>query len=390
MGFKRLLAAVVVLVLSSSILLAGCGGSGGEKKAGGEGSGPGVIKIGVFGPLSGSSSIAGTRQKDGAQFAADQLNAKGGVLGKKIELIFEDDEGVPANTTNVMNKLLYKDNVLVTMGSPNSPCVLAVMDLIKKAQTPHVVPSGVAMAITHSGNPYVFRITATDEIYSRVLVDHAVKTLGLKKIAIINDTNDYGQGGMELVKKALKDNGLEPVAVEGYNKDSKDFTPQLMKVKNVAADGLVIWGMYTEGAQIVRQVKQLSLNVKVLASTGVTIGNFFELTGSSADGLIGVTGGFHKDKQDATVQQFVKDYEAKKGYKPDMNVATAYDAVMVVAKAIEKANALDKGKIKEALAGLKDFPGLTGKLTFNQYGDGGTEALLFEIQGSQTRLIQSK
>lgn len=393
--FVSLLAAAVVLAGAVS----GCSGSTKQEAPSGSNSAPAPvaqptpapkapIKIGVFGPLSGSLSIAGTHQKEGAQFAVDEINAAGGVNGYKFELLSADTEGVPANTTNVMNKFLYNDNVTVTMGSPNSPEVLAVLDLIKKAETPHVTPSGVAMAITHSNNPWVFRVTATDEVFSKKLVDYALDQLKLKKIAIIYDTSDYGQGGMTLVKAAMKAKGVDPVVAEGYNANTKDFTSQLLKFKNAGAEGIIIWGLYTEGAQIARQVKSLGLNVKVLASTGVTIGNFYELAGDAAEGLVGVTGGFHPDRTDKAAKEFMAKYKTKLNYVPDLNAVLGYDAVKVIAKAVEMAGSADKKKIRDALASIKDLQTISGPITVNKNGDGGTAANIFIVKSGKPTLVQ--
>ncbi|MCR4425268.1 MAG: ABC transporter substrate-binding protein [Firmicutes bacterium] len=346
------------------------------------------VKVGVFGPLSGSLSVAGNRQREGAQFAADEINAAGGVLGYKLELIFEDDEGVPANTVNVMNKFLYRDRVVATMGSNNSPSVLAVLDIIKRAQTPHIVPSGVAYAITHSDNPWVFRVVATDEVFTRTLVDHGVKTLGFTRFAVIHDTNDYGQGGRDFVVKWLKGHGLNPVAVEGYNRETKDFTPQLLNIKNANPQALIIWGNYTEGAQLVRQIKAMNMPFVTMVSTGVTIGNFYELAGDSANGIIGITGGWHPDRTDPEALQFIEKYKKAKGYVPDMNVACAYDAVRLLARAmIDAGTATDKAKIREALS-RATMDGITGRIAINEFGDGGTSALLFTVRNGKPVLLQ--
>jgi len=372
---SKITTAIFLIVFVLALLMTGCGKSNEP------------IKVGMFGPLSGSMSVAGQHQKDGAQFAADEINAAGGILGKQLQMIFDDTEGVPQNAVNVMNKFLYKDMVTATMGSNNSPEVLAALDLIKKAETPHIVPSGVAFAITHSGNPWVFRVTATDELFSKALVDYAVKTLQLKKYAVIYDTNDYGQGGMKLVNDFLKGHGITPVLVEGYNKGTKDFSPQLLKAKDAGADGIIVWGNYTEGAQLVRQVKELAIPGKVLVSTGVTIGNFYELAADAANGIIGVSPGFHLDRKDAKAQDFIKNYEAKKGYKPDLNVVMAYDAVKVFAKAVQDAKSADKKAIREALAKIKDFEVISGKLTFNANGDGGTATLIYTVENGKPKLL---
>lgn len=387
---KRILLFLLVALLAFAVV--GCGNKGNTGSDTNDGNNgadtlQGPIKVGLFGPLSGSMSVAGTRQKEGAEFAAKEINDAGGVLGAQIEIIAEDTEGVPQNAVNIMNKFLYKDNVTVTMGSNNSPEVLAVLDMIEKAETPHIVPSGVAYAITHSGNPWVFRVVATDEIFSKALVDYAVG-IGIEKFAVIYDTNDYGQGGLKFVNEALKANGIEAVAAEGYNAGTKDFSPQLLKAQQSGAEAIIIWGNYTEGAQLVRQIRELGIQSEVLVSTGVTIGNFYELAGDAANGIIGVTTGFHVERTDKIAQDFIKKYEDEMGYKPDLNVVMAYDAVNVLAKAVENAKSIDKKEIRDAIAGIKDLQAVSGKLTFNEFGDGGTEALIYTVEDGQQKLIQ--
>jgi len=345
-----------------------------------------VIKIGVFGPLTGTMAIGGTHQKDGVQFAVDKINEAGGLLGRKLVPIFEDTEGNAQNAINIVNKFYYKDKVFATIGSNNSPEVLAVLDMITKNETPHIVPSGVAGAITKAGCEWIFRITATDVVFSKKLVDFAINELKAKKIAIIYDTNDYGQGGRAMVTDSLNAAGLEPVVVEGYTTGTKDFSPSLLKVKTAGAEAIIIWGNYTEGAQIVRQIRELAIPVEVLLSTGVTIGNFFELAGDAADNLYGVTGGFSPARPDAVAQDFVKEFNDKVGYIPDINVVLGYDAVNVLAKAINDAGKIDKANVRDALRKIQKFETISGPVSFKENGEGGTNSLIFKIEKGKTIL----
>jgi branched-chain amino acid transport system substrate-binding protein len=394
-GWTLGLAAVLV-----ASLVAACGGAGGPSSAASgsaasttaaatsSGADKTPVKIGVFGPLSGSLAIAGQHQWDGAQLAADEINAAGGADGHPIQLLRGDTQGVPVTATDVVNRFLYQDHVTMLLGSPNSPEVLAVLDLDKQAQTPLIDPSGVALAITESGDPWVFRITATDKVFSQKLVDYATGPMKLTKIAILYDSSDYGQGGEKLVAAELQAKGLQPATVQGYNDNTNDFTSQLLAIQKSGAQAVVLWGLYTQGAQILHQMQNLGIHVPVLASSGVTIGNFFQLAGSAANGLIGVTGGFSALRTDAAAQAFVQKFQAAMHYTPDLNDALAYDAVMVAAKAVENAHSLDKQRIRDALAAIQGYAGVTGTISFNAQGDGGTSALLFRVQNGQTQLIQ--
>ncbi len=373
---KKILVSLLIFVMVITMMFSGCSNSGSDSKE----SDLKEIEIGVFGPLTGTMAIGGTRQKDGVQYAIDKINEAGGVLGAKLVPIFEDTEGNAQNAVNIMNKFLHKDKVIATIGSNNSPEVLAVLDMIAETKTPHIVPSGVAGAITQSGNEYVFRITATDVVYSKGLVDFAVNELNAKKIAIIHDTNDYGQGGKAMVTDNIKAAGLEPVVVEGYTTGTKDFSPSLLKVKSAGADAIIIWGNYTEGAQLVRQIKELSVPGEVLLSTGVTIGNFFELAGEAADNLYGISSGFSPERPDDVAQNFVKEYNDKMGYIPDINVVLAYDAINVLAKAINDAGTTDGAAVRDALSKIQGFEAISGPVSFRENGEGGTNSLVFRIE----------
>jgi len=372
------------LLVAACILIAGLFALGTAYGAPGDSE----IKIGVLGPTTGTMAIGGTHQKDGVQFAIDEINAAGGILGKKLTALYEDTEGNAQNAVNIMNKFLYKDQVTATIGSNNSPEILAVLDIIAKAKTPHIVPSGVAAGITQAGNEWVFRITATDITFSKALVDYAVKKLNASKVAIIFDTNDYGQGGRKMVEENLKANGLNAVVSEGYTTGTKDFSPILLKVKSSGADALIIWGNYTEGALLVRQIRDLNLKCNVLVSTGVTIGNFFELAGDAADNIYGVTSGFSSQRTDDIAVAFVNKFKAKRGYIPDINVVLAYDAINVLAQAIKNAGSTDKTAIRNELRKIQNFQVVSGTISFRANGEGGNGYLMLKIEKGVPKLIQ--
>jgi branched-chain amino acid transport system substrate-binding protein len=341
-----------------------------------------VLTVGVFGPLTGGMAVGGTHQKEGIEYAIQKINTAGGLCDGKYSLaaIFADTEGNPENAVTIINKLLYKDNVIATMGSNNSPEVLAVLDLIAKAKTPHIVPSGVAMAITASGNEWVSRITASDYVFTKRSAEFAVKTLGHSKIAILFDTNDYGSGGTKLLEQYLSEMGVTPVLKDSFSTGTKDFTAQLLKIKEANVEALIIWANYTEVGQLVRQMSELGIkNLDVILSTGATIGNFFELAGATANGMYGVMSGFSPARTDKTAVDFMAEYEKFYSRKPDINDVLAYDAVNVLAEAIKNTCTEDHALLQKAIRSIKDFPGVSGTITFAENGEGGTNALMIKI-----------
>ena len=354
------------------ISLCACGSGSGASKE---------ITVGVFGPLTGSMAVGGTHQRDGIQFAIDEINANGGLCGGKYTLkaIYEDTEGNSENAVTIMNKFLYKDKVDMTMGSNNSPEVLAILDMITDAKVPHIVPSAVSMAITESGSQYIFRCSSTDRLYTKTLVDYIVNELGANNIAIMYDTNDYGVGGKTLCDEYLAGYGITPVIEEGYATGAKDFSTSLLKIKSAGCQSVIIWGNYTESGQIVKQIRELDLDIDVFLSTGSTVGNFYELAGSDANGCYGVTAGFIPARTDEVAVKFKTDFQKSQNFEPDVNVVLGYDALKVYAAAIEKAGSADKEAVRQALRDLT-YEGVSGTIDFDETGDGGSATILFVIK----------
>jgi len=336
------------------------------------------IKIGWFGALSGPSAISGQDTLDGVMLAVEEVNKRGGLLGRPIEVITVDDEYTPTVSYTVVQKLLYKDEVEVVFGSNSSPCVLAEMPLLIEAKTPNIVLGATSKAITNSGNPWVFRFCSTDVIMCSQLVDYIVNEAGLKKIAIMHTLNDYGQGGLAELKLNMTKNNIEAVTVQGFNENTKDFTPQLLEVKNSGAEALIIWSMYTDAAQILRQIKTLGLSLRLFGGTGTTVGNFRELAGDACIGFVGITTGYHPSKQVPMIQTFVKNYQAKYGKVPTVNSAQGYDGILILEDAVKRAGKIDKEIIMQALLATKDFEGTCGIVTSQPNGDAGTSATIFE------------
>lgn len=369
---KRIVALLCMVAMLIGVMAA-CGQA--ADKNGAE-----VLTIGVFGPLTGTMAVGGTHQKDGIQYAIDEINANGGLCGGKYTLaaVYEDTEGNSENAVTIMNKFLYNDKVVCTMGSNNSPEVLAVLDMITESETPHIVPSGVSMAITAAGSPWVFRCTATDVLFSKKLVDYSVNTLGAANIAVMYDTNDYGVGGKNLVEQYLSEYGITPSVEEGYATGSKDFSSSLLKIKSAGCDTMILWGNYTEAGQIVKQIRELGLELNVMLSTGATIGNFYELAGADATGCYGVTSGFSTGRTDEVAVAFMNKYAETHDYGADVNVVMAYDATMVLAAAIEAAGSAENTAIQEALRNIT-YEGISGTIDFNDIGEGGSTTLIYVI-----------
>lgn len=344
------------------------------------------IKIGILGPMTGPGSLMGQGQRDGALMVFDKINAEGGIKGRKIDPIVMDDQAQISLGINAAKKLVYKDEVLAVIGTPNSPVCLATMPITQEAKTPQIV-FGVAPKITQMGDPWFIRVTPSDSILAENFVNFVTQELKIKKLAVFHDSSDYGKGGLSAVENKLKEYNLAPVIVESFNVGDKDFSAQLNKIKNAGVGGVFLWGLYVEGAQIVTQAKQLGLSMPFFASSGVLQGAFLELAGEAAEGLYVVTY-FSLENPAKDVQEFIRTYREKFQRDPTPTSGLAYDGANVLVEAINQFGT-DKDKIMKALRSLKDYKGVTGRLTSDDTGQAGRSAIIMQIKDKQAGVVWS-
>ena len=374
MNSIKLLKAVLIV----SALLGFCGEALSQSK--------GPIKLGSLSALTGVGSQMGQSQRDALVMVFDKIKASGGINGQKVDLFIEDDQLQPTVAVNAAKKLVYKDEVLVVFGTPNSPTALASLEVTMEGKVPQLV-FGVAPKITQMNNPWVLRVTPVDSILAGHLINFAVKEKKNQKLAILHDSTDYGKGGMTSAVEALEKNGLKPVLVETYNNDDVDFSSQLNKIKNSGANGMIIWGLHVQGAQIMNQAKKLGVNLPIFGSSGILQGNFLELAKDSAEGVYLVSY-FSLDNPDTRVQGFVKEYREKFKYDPTPVSGLAYEAGNLVASAIKKVGQ-DRGKIMAELKSIKDYMGVTGRLTSDDKGEMGRGGIIVQIKSNKAVTIWS-
>ncbi|HHV79857.1 MAG TPA: ABC transporter substrate-binding protein [Firmicutes bacterium] len=331
-------------------------------------SAPKEVKIGLVVPLSGGSAGPGINLQRGVMLAAEDMNAKGGIKGMQVKVLSEDDESNPVKTVNAVKKLIYEDKAVVVIGSNASSCTLAAMDVAAKAKVPLITPSSSSDEITRQGNKYIFRVTASNSTQANALVDYAVQQLGLKKMAIVYASDDYGTNAKEAVVARLATHGLTPLAVEAFQPKDKDLSSQLTKVKATGAEGLFFLAMYDPCALAAKTLQQMGYMPQIMGLGALTNVRLVELAGDAAMGIINTQMYVPEGKTEAD-KAFIEKYKAKYNTLPDYYVALAYDSMMVAAKAIERAGSLDPQKIRDELAKTKDHPGLGGNLTFDETGD---------------------
>jgi branched-chain amino acid transport system substrate-binding protein len=372
-------AVALLMVGGLAAALAGCSQEAGKK----------VIRIGVVGPESGTAAQLGQGQHKAVQMAVDEVNAKKAAGDWQVEAYFEDDEGNPTKSANAVNKLIQQSKVHVVIGAINSSATLADMVVTGRAGIPQITAGSTGASITQQGNKWIFRTAANDEFQANALVRHAKEVLGLKKVATFTAADDYGQSGAKLLAAAAEKQGLQLVASPTYNNGDKDFKPQLLTIKAGGAQGIFLWGLYTEAALISKQARQLAINAQLFGASGMAAQKLIELGGEAAQGLV-LTQTFLPESANPVVKDFVAKYKGKYQESPIPHAAQAYDTVYVIADALKRANSTAPDALREALAKTGGLKLVTGEPKFNSQGDDiGKYLLITAIKGDKFELLKT-
>ncbi len=371
------LVVVMVFLLGN---VAGCGG-GGEKQP---------IKFGVIVPLTGPCAKPGTSMKQGVELAVEEINAAGGIEGRKLQPLVEDDASVPTQSVAAAEKLTTKDEVLFVIGAYNSACVLAHMKVTEREKTPQIDPVAVAEAITSSGNKWMFRNCATNPMQVSQLCDYVFKNTAVRNMAVIHENTDYGKGIADVFIQSTQKYGGKILAVEAYNPGDTDFYAQLTRIKAANPEGLCIGGNLTEGAQICRQAKELKINAQLYAMGGCSTPEFDQLAAGANEGMI-VTSYFEAESANPLARDFIAAFKKKFDKDPDMFAAASYEAVYIAKEAISKAGfkhkdlAAWRAAVRDELAKIKDLPGVQGPTTFGP--DGQADKKVFIVQWTNHKKV---
>jgi branched-chain amino acid transport system substrate-binding protein len=318
------------------------------------------IKIGVSGPFTGGSAPMGVSMRDGVRMAAAEINAKGGVLGRKIELVERDDEAKNERGVQVTQELINKEHVVATVGYINTGVALASQRFYQQAKIPVMnnVATGSIVTKQFADQPenYIFRNSANDTIQSSMIGEEVTRR-GFKKPAILADSTNYGQLGRADLEKVLEKKSMKPVAVEKYNIGDVDMTAQLLRAKQAGADVVLTYGIGPELAQIANGMQKLGWKVPIIGSWTLAMANFVDNAGANGNGArMPQTFIQNPDtpKRKAFIDAYVKAYNPPGGRMPSaVSAAQGYDSVYLLAAAIQQAGSTEGPKIAAALENLK-------------------------------------
>lgn len=312
--------------------------------------------IGNSGPVTGPAAFGGQAVKMGAEIAMDEINANGGVLGQKLRFIQYDDAGAPPRGVDNTRRIALADKCVALLGAYHSTVSLAQVQPVNEIGIPYV---GVLAAVTKavengSEKNFMFRVSAKDKWVARFLVEKALAATRNGKVAFLYENTGWGNGALPDIKTAMQAAGKEVVVAEPFNWNDQDMSPQLIRAREAGADTLLLWGLDREGNQVIRSMDKIGYKPTVIGAWGIA-GNLGELAGPLANGVrVMQTFTFMGDQDDKTKALWTK-IQAKYGLKDPSEikmgsgVANAYDAIHILAKAIEQAGSYDWSKVRDAM-----------------------------------------
>jgi branched-chain amino acid transport system substrate-binding protein len=379
---------ILLAILAGSALLAGCSKT--TDGGGAAGAEPDTIRIGEFASLTGKEAAFGQSSHKGTELATDELTAAGGLLGRKVEFIYEDNRSTPGESATIAKKLITRDKVVAILGEVASGRSLEAAPIAQASKVPMISPSSTNPKVTQTGD-YIFRVCFTDPFQGRLLAEFAKRTLKAQKVAIFSDVAaPYSVGLAQYFKEPFLAGGGQIVAEQKYTGGDKDFKAQLTAIKSLQPDAIMVPGYYTDVGLIVAQARQLGITVPLFGGDGWEAPELIQIAGSEALEGTYYSTHFSAENADPLVQKFVAAYKAKyNGETPDAMAALGYDTVMVLADAIKRAGSTDGPKLREALAATRDFPGVTGVTTLDANRDASKSAVIITVKDGKFKYVET-
>ncbi|MEP6769917.1 MAG: ABC transporter substrate-binding protein [Acidobacteriota bacterium] len=364
------------LLLLAAAFAAACGG---EQSTGTQG-----IKIGFFGALTGPQATFALSGKNGAKLAIDEINAKGGVLGKKLELLSEDDRNEPSEAASAVSKLITRNHVVALIGENASSRSLAAAPIAQSYQVPMVSPSSTNVEVTKKGD-YIFRVCFIDPSQGKALALFARQNLKAQTASILIDSkSDYSVGLAEAFRTSFTGQGGRVLSEVKYAEGDSDFSAQLTSIEALKPDVLFVPGYYTDAGLIARQSRGLGMKAVLLGADGWDSPKLAEIGGAAVEGAY-FSNHYSVDDPTPAVRAFVDVYRKSYGSEPDSIAASSYDAARLIADAIRRAGSTEGKRLRDALAATKDFPGVTGTITMDADRNPMKLPVILKVENGRTK-----
>jgi branched-chain amino acid transport system substrate-binding protein len=320
------------------------------------------IPIGFYGALSGSEAAFGQATLQGVQLATEEINAAGGVLGRKIRIVSEDDQGKAEEAASVVTKLITSDNVIGLIGENSSNQSLAAAPIAQASKIPMISPSSTNPNVTKKGD-YIFRVCFTDPYQGKALAAFVRNNLKMTSAAVLRDNkNDYSVGLAEFFTKEYEAIGGKVLIQQNYVGGDTEFRPQLTAIKAKKPQLIFIPGFYTEVAQIAIQARDLGITMPLVGGDGWDSPTIIQIGGKAMNGTYFSDHYFVGDPR-PIVQKFVSEIRKRHGKDPEANTSLGYDALKIMAMSIQKAGSLDGKAIRDQIASTTDYQGVSGTIT---------------------------
>jgi branched-chain amino acid transport system substrate-binding protein len=372
---KRILIASIVI----ASLLSACNTQGGDNK----------VRIGVFMSTTGTTANFGISSVNGIKMAADEINAGGGINGKQVELLVQDDRSDASEAATIVTKFVTQDQVHAVIGEVASSRSIAAAPIAQNAKIPMLTPSSTNPEVTKKGD-FIFRSCFIDPYQGAAIAQFAAKTLGAKSAAIMVDRkNDYSTGLEKVITQTFTKFGGKIVATQSYQEGDQDFNAQLTSLKGANPEVIFVPGYYNDVGLIAKQARDKGITVPLIGGDGWDSEQLYKIGGTALNGSY-FTNHYSPYDTDPRVVKFVDDYKKRYNSIPDALAATAYDAANIMFDAIKRSKSLSGPDIRDALAATKAFPGVTGTVTFNEQRDAVKPIVMIEIKPGGTYAVKER
>ncbi|HEY0864529.1 MAG TPA: ABC transporter substrate-binding protein [Lacunisphaera sp.] len=346
-----------------------------------------TIKIGEFASLTGKEAVFGQNAHKGTLLAIEEINAAGGVLGRPLELITEDNQSKAGESATVVKKLISRDKVVAVLGEIVSGRTLEAAPIAQQAKIPLISPGATNVAVTAKGN-YIFRVCFIDDFQGTVMAKFARDSLKLGQVAILSSVSSAQAVGLaKYFKEGFTAAGGTIAVEQRYGEGDKDFRAQLTAIKSAGADGVFVPGYYAEAALICKQARELGLTVPMFGVDGWESPELIQIGGAAVEGTYFSTH-YSVDNQSAAVVSFNDRFKKRWGIDSNALSALGYDSAMVLVDAIKRAGTTDGPKLRDALAVTKDFAGATGRITFDAQRNPTKSAVVLTVKNGRYAFVQ--
>ncbi len=343
------------------------------------------IKIGAIYPLTGSVAYNGQSKQHGAKIAEEEINAKGGIMGRPVQLVIEDGQCKPADSVNAGEKLIVKDKVTVVAGAFCSGATAAVIPVVERHKVPFV--SGVSSnpALTAERKEFFFRACPHEGMYAPSMSKHMVEKMGAKNLAFIAVNDDWGRGTAKTFTSEVQKVGGKVVTTEYFEPGETNFAPLLTKIKGLNADGVFFVAITQDGAMLMRQYKEMGLKTKVFGVGSLATDTFAKLAGPASEGIY-VMAPYVPSAPGKKNEEFINKYRARAKEDPDKYSLAGYDVVYIIAQAIERGKSTEPAKIREALE-KTNYEGIVSRYDFDQVHQTHTDLFLVQMKSGKPVFI---